>query len=152
MRCSSRATGDLMKACWTAAPLELDRESIEVDQPVVEADGGSSRITDLFGPLRGQVPDLGDCDGTSRRKTQLLFGIALYRARVLIPWAVPFVTVGGLITAAQSVVRDALYRILAWTSGIAMAALGYSLWHRTRTSAPAHRATPTPRLSTAGSA
>jgi hypothetical protein len=80
----------------------------------------------------------------------LLFGIALYRARVLARWASALLAVSGLATAALSVMPDAFYRLLAWPNGIAMVALGYSLWQSTRTSTPAHDATGTPRLSTAG--
>jgi len=80
----------------------------------------------------------------------LLFGIALYRARVLARWACALLAVSGLVTAALSVMPDAFYRLLAWPNGVAMVALGYSLWHSTRTNAPAEHATPTPRLTTAG--
>lgn len=79
----------------------------------------------------------------------LLFGIALYRARVLVRWASALLAVSGLVSAALSVMPEAFYRFLAWPNGIAMVALGYSLWQSTRTSAPAYDATPAPRL-TAG--
>jgi hypothetical protein len=80
----------------------------------------------------------------------LLFGIALYRARVLVRWAAAILAVSGLITAALSVMPDALYRLLAWPNGIAMVALGTSLWQSTRTSPPTSDATPAPRSTTAG--
>lgn len=90
----------------------------------------------------------------------LLFGIALYRARVLVRWGAALLAVSGLITAALSVMPDALYRFLAWPNGIAMVVLGVSLWRSTRSTARTYHATPTtpsatagarsPRLSTAG--
>jgi hypothetical protein len=80
----------------------------------------------------------------------LLFGIALYRARVLARWATALLAVSGLATAALSVMPDAFYRLLAWPNGVAMVALGYSLWRSTRTSGAAEHATPTPRLNPAG--
>jgi hypothetical protein len=80
----------------------------------------------------------------------LLFGIALYRACVLVRWAAALLALSGLITAALSVMPDTLYRLLAWPNGIAMVALGYSLWQSTRTSAPASPATLTAPLATAG--
>jgi len=80
----------------------------------------------------------------------LLFGIALYRARVLVRWAAVLLALSGLVTAALSVMPDALYRFLAWPNGIAMVALGISLWQSTRTSAPASPATSTAPLATAG--
>ena len=58
----------------------------------------------------------------------LLFGIALYRARVLPRWASALLAVAGIATAALSLMPDALYRLLALPNGIAMIALGYSLW------------------------
>ena len=79
----------------------------------------------------------------------LLFGIALYRARVLVRWAAALLAVSGLLTAALSVMPDALYRFLAWPNGIAMVALGCSLWRRTRISAPEPHPTPAPRVTTA---
>jgi hypothetical protein len=81
----------------------------------------------------------------------LVFGIALYRARVLARWAAAFLAVGGIVTVALSVMPDAFYRLLAFPNGIAMIGLGYSLWRTGRTatralSAGGHAA----RLTTAG--
>lgn len=67
----------------------------------------------------------------------LLFGIALYRARVLTRWATVLLAVGGVVTLVLSVMPDAFYRLLAFPNGIAMVALGYSLWATARTSSPA---------------
>jgi hypothetical protein len=58
----------------------------------------------------------------------LLFGIALYRARDLPRWAAALLAVGGIVSAALVVMPDAFYRFLAFPNGIAMIALGYSLW------------------------
>jgi len=58
----------------------------------------------------------------------LLFGIALFRARVLARWATVLLAVGGGISAALSVMPDAFYRLLAFPNGIAMIGLGVSLW------------------------
>jgi len=65
----------------------------------------------------------------------LLFGLALYRARVLTRWAAALLAVAGLATAALALMPDALYRLLAFPNGIAMIALGYSLWKVARTEA-----------------
>ncbi len=62
----------------------------------------------------------------------LLFGIALFRAHVLTRWATLLLAVSGLLSAALSVMPDALYRLLAFPNGIAMIALGYSLWRQQR--------------------
>jgi hypothetical protein len=69
----------------------------------------------------------------------LVFGIALFRARVLARWATVLLAIGGVITIALSVMPDAFYRLLAFPNGIALIGLGYSLWATTRT-ATAHAA------------
>ncbi|TCC19379.1 hypothetical protein [Kribbella speibonae] len=61
----------------------------------------------------------------------LVFGIALYRAHVLARWATVLLAAGGLVSAALSVMPDAFYRLLAFPNGIALIALGYSLWRTT---------------------
>jgi hypothetical protein len=62
----------------------------------------------------------------------LIFGIALFRARVLTRWAAALLAVGGLVTVVLAVLPDAFYRFLAFPNGIAMFALGYSLWRSAR--------------------
>jgi hypothetical protein len=62
----------------------------------------------------------------------LIFGVALFRARVLTRWATALLAAGGVVTLALSVMPDAFYRLLAFPNGIAMIALGYSLWRRHR--------------------
>jgi hypothetical protein len=62
----------------------------------------------------------------------LLFGVALYRAHVLARWAAALLAVGGLVTAALSVMPDAFYRLLAFPNGIALIGLGYALWRSQR--------------------
>ena len=68
----------------------------------------------------------------------LVFGVALYRARVLARWAAALLAVGGIVTAALTVMPDAFYRLLALPNSIALIGLGYSLWLTTRsdTTAP----------------
>jgi hypothetical protein len=63
----------------------------------------------------------------------LVFGIALFRARVLARWAAVLLAVGSLVTVALAVMPDAFYRLLAFPNGIAMVALGYSMWRTART-------------------
>lgn len=83
----------------------------------------------------------------------LLFGVALYRARVLPRWASALLAVAGLATAGLALTPDAVYRFLAFPNGIAMIALGSSLWqvarHETTTrsaavDSPAAATTPVP--------
>jgi hypothetical protein len=63
----------------------------------------------------------------------LVFGIALFRARVLARWAALLLAFSGLVTIALAVLPDAFYRLLAYPNGIAMIGLGVSLWLTTRT-------------------
>ena len=63
----------------------------------------------------------------------VVFGIALYRARVLARWAAALLAAGGLVTVALAVMPDAFYRFLAFPNGIAMIGLGYALWRSART-------------------
>jgi len=58
----------------------------------------------------------------------VVFGIALFRARVLARWATVLLAVGGAVSAAISLMPDAFYRLLAFPNGIAMIGLGISLW------------------------
>lgn len=62
----------------------------------------------------------------------LVFGIALYRARVLARWAAALLAVGGVVTVVLSLMPDAFYRLLALPNGIAMIGLGHSLWRTVR--------------------
>ena len=80
----------------------------------------------------------------------LVFGIALYRANVLARWASVLLAVGGVVTAALSVMPDAFYRLLAFPNGIALIGLGYSLWvtGRSVTATPATTVR-SPQLTTA---
>jgi hypothetical protein len=63
----------------------------------------------------------------------LIFGIALYRARVLARWAAALLAVASLLTVTLAVLPDSFYRFLAFPNSIAMIGLGYSLWLSTRT-------------------
>jgi len=66
----------------------------------------------------------------------LIFGIALFRARVLARWATLLLAVGGVVTVVLAVLPDAFYRLLAFPNGIAMIGLGVSLWLSQRQAAP----------------
>lgn len=64
----------------------------------------------------------------------VLFGIALLRAGVLVRWGAVLLALGGLVSIALSMLPDAFHRLLAFPNGIAMIALGYSLWRTARIS------------------
>jgi hypothetical protein len=70
----------------------------------------------------------------------LLFGIALFRARILTRWGSALLSVGAVFTVSLSVLPEGFYRLLAYPNAIALIALGYSLWrageHPSSTPAP----------------
>jgi len=84
----------------------------------------------------------------------LLFGIALFRAHVLTRWATLLLAASGPLSAALFVMPDAFYRLLAFPNGIAMVALGYSLWRTAQTArtvgSPVQAASEGPRIIRAG--
>lgn len=63
----------------------------------------------------------------------LIFGIALFRARVLARWAAALLAVASVLTVTLAFLPDALYRFLAFPNSVAMIGLGCSLWLTTRT-------------------
>ncbi len=65
----------------------------------------------------------------------LIFGVALFRAGVLARWATVLLAVSGLASVVLSLLPDAFYRLLAFPNGIALIALGVSLW-RSQLTAP----------------
>jgi hypothetical protein len=64
----------------------------------------------------------------------LLFGIALFRTRVLARWAAALLAVSTVSTAALAVLPESFNRPLAVPEGIALIGLGVSLWRTTRDS------------------
>ena len=70
----------------------------------------------------------------------LLFGLVLYRARILARWAALLLAVGSVATLLVPVLPHALDRLIAFPVGLALVGLGYSLWReqaRTTPSSPA---------------
>jgi hypothetical protein len=99
-----------------------------------------SFVSDVIAATTGKTPD-GDLGAlgvvlkvqdASYLAGGLVFGIALFRAGVLARWATVLLAVGGVVTVALAVMPDAFYRLLAFPNGIAMVALGWSLWHTAR--------------------
>jgi hypothetical protein len=79
----------------------------------------------------------------------VLFGVALFRARVLSRWATALLAVGGGVSAVLAVLPDPFYRLLAIPNGIAMIGLGYSLWRTARADVTA-QPVPARTVTTAG--
>ena len=66
----------------------------------------------------------------------LLFGIAMFRARILSRWAAALLAVGALSTVALKWLPQSFNRPMAVPVGVALIGLGASLWRDQRTTAP----------------
>lgn len=105
------------------------------------AESDPAYVDDVIAAVVGNAPegDIGalatvlQIQGFAYLAGGLVLGIALFRARVLTRWATVLLAVGGVVSAALSVMPDAFYRLIAYPNGIAMVALGYSLWRTART-------------------
>jgi hypothetical protein len=62
----------------------------------------------------------------------VIFGVALWRGRVLWRWAALLLVIGALSTVLIRVLPESLDRLVAIPVGVAWAGLGVSLWQRTR--------------------
>jgi hypothetical protein len=63
----------------------------------------------------------------------LLFGVALFRARILARWASALLAVGTIATASLAFLPESFNRPMAVPVGIALIGLGVSLWRDQRT-------------------
>jgi hypothetical protein len=66
-----------------------------------------------------------------------LFGIALFRARVLSRWAALMLVFGAVVTLLVPLLPHAVARYAAVPMGVALVGLGYSLWSEQRETATA---------------
>jgi uncharacterized membrane protein YedE/YeeE len=65
-----------------------------------------------------------------------IFGIALFRANILPRWAAVLLSVGAVATLATSQLPELTQRLFPIPVGVALIALGYSLWREQRTPRP----------------
>ena len=105
--------------------VESDRDYVT---SVLDVSTGGTAGTDI-----GALEFVFQAQGFGYLAGGLIFGIALFRARVLTRWACVLLAVSGLVSAALAVMPDAFYRLLAFPNAIALIVLGYSLWTTTRT-------------------
>lgn len=126
----------------TVLPSLAETNPSYVDDVLAAASGGTA--TGDIGLLQTAIrlQDAGYLAGG------LVLGIAMYRARVLARWACALLAVGGVVTVALAVMPDAFYRLLAFPNGVAMIALGYSLWRTARTEATTPPAAVRPQRAT----
>ena len=91
---------------------------------VLAAAGGGRAATDI-----GLVDWGLAAEGLTYLAGGLLFGIALFRARVLNRWGSALLAAGAVFTVSLSVLPDSYYRLLAYPHATALIVLAYSLWH-----------------------
>jgi hypothetical protein len=81
----------------------------------------------------GQVGILINGAGFAYIAGGIIFGIALFRARVLARWAAVLLSVGAVATVATSQLPELTQRLFAIPVSVALIGLGYSLWREQRT-------------------
>jgi hypothetical protein len=97
-------------------------------------------------PVKGDVGGLSLANGIAGITYLLgglVFGIALYRARIVARWAALLLAVGGVAPLFVAVLPDSMLRTATFPTAIAMIGLGYSLWREKRIVIPE----PTPSVS-----
>ena len=94
---------------------------------VVAAGAGGSPNGDI-----GGLQTLFNLAGAGYILGGLIFGIAIFRTRVLARWAAALLAVSTVATAALAVLPDSFNRPFAVPEGIALIALGVSLWRNPR--------------------
>ena len=103
-------------------PALVDSRPGFVNDVVAAANGGQAA-----GDI-GTIPILLGVSGAGYILGGLVFGIALFRARVLSRWASALLAASTVATAALVVLPEAFNRPLAVPEGIALIGLGVSLW------------------------
>jgi hypothetical protein len=104
---------------------------------VVAANEGGTPVGDI-----GHLQVLFQLTGVCYLLGGLVFGIALFRARVLARWAAVLLSVSTLATASLAVLPESFNRPMAVPEGLALIGLGVSLWRDQRNAAGAPAALP----------
>jgi hypothetical protein len=112
----------------TVLPSLVDTEPGFVNDVVV-ASGGGHPVGDI-----GAVQTLFDLTGAGYVAGGLLFGVALFRAGVLVRWGAALLAVSTVATTLLAVLPESFDRPMAVPEGVALLALGVSLWRTQRPS------------------
>lgn len=112
-------------------PALTEKAPAFVNAVVIAANGGTAT-----GDI-GHLQILFTLTGVGYILGGLMFGIALFRARVLARWAALLLAVSTVATAALAVLPESFNRPMAVPEGAALIALGISLWRDQRTTAAA---------------
>lgn len=111
-------------------PALTDRAPAFVNDVVVAA-AGAKPTGDI-----GSVQILFNLTGVGYVLGGLIFGIALFRARVLARWAAVLLAVSTVATVALAVLPESFDRPMAVPEGVALIGLGISLWRDQRQATP----------------
>jgi hypothetical protein len=107
-------------------PALIEKAPALVNAVVVAANGGTA-IGDI-----GHLQILFNFTGIGYILGGLIFGIALFRARVLARWAALLLAASTVATASLAVLPESFNRPMAVPEGVALIALGISLWRDQR--------------------
>jgi hypothetical protein len=100
------------------------------------ADVAPGYVNDVLATLVGD-PEVGDVGGLGLANGiagitfllgGLVFGIALYRSRIVARWAALLLQIGAIASWLAGVLPDSMFRTATFPTAIAMIGLGYSLW------------------------
>jgi hypothetical protein len=80
----------------------------------------------------GAIPAVNGLLGALYLGGTLLFGIAIFRARILSRWAAGLLALSGPLAVTLKVIGHPIDRLAAMPMGIALAWLGYALWSERR--------------------
>ena len=116
------------------ALLDTDRTYV---MDVVHAAGGGTPSSDI-----GAIQVVLNVAGAGYIVGGLLFGIALFRTRILPRWASALLAVSTVSTAALAFLPDAFNRPFAVPEGIALIGLGVALWRNPSDAQPLHSTRP----------
>jgi hypothetical protein len=110
-----------------------DKAPAFVNDAVI-ASGGGRPAGDI-----GNLQVFFDLTGACYMLGGLVFGIALFRARVLARWAAALLSVSTVATAALAFLPSGFDRPMAVPEGVALIGLGVSLWRDQHRAATTHR-------------
>lgn len=97
-------------------------------QHFLDAAMGASATSDL-----GHMKELFMLMGLGYAVGGLLFGIAMYRARVVSRWAAGLFAYGTVSALALAVLPESFSRPFAVPTGVALIGLGFSMWRQSQT-------------------
>jgi len=90
-------------------------------------------------PVRGDVGGLTPANqvaGVTYLLGGLVFGIALYRARIVARWAALLLSIGTVAPLLVALLPDSALRAATFPTAVALMGLGYSLWREQADEAP----------------